>query len=195
MDARADSSAESTSEEPFNKARRTSTLPTGLKVKRVLWSVVEATLFRYSFHTWSGWRAGLLRAFGAKIGSGCTIRRTANVYYPWNLRMGAMSSLGDNVQVYNLGMIELGRCATISQEAYLCGGTHDYRYRTMPLIRKPIAIGADAWVCARAFIGPGVTVGEGAIVAAGSVVHKDVEGWTIVGGNPAKVLKVREKLV
>ena len=181
-------------EAAFNKARRTSTLTTGMKVKRLVWSVVEGTLFRFSFHTWSRWRAALLRGFGATVGNGCTIRRTSRVYYPWNLRMGDMSCLGDDVQVYNLDVIELGRCATISQEAYLCGGTHDYRLRTMPLVKRPIVVGADAWVCARAFIGPGVKVGEGAIVAAGSVVQKDVGEWTIVGGNPAKFLKMREKL-
>jgi putative colanic acid biosynthesis acetyltransferase WcaF len=154
--------------------------------------MVQATLYHYSFHTWSGFRAGLLRLFGASIGRNCTIRRTCRVYYPWLLKMGDLSCLGDDVQVYNLGLVELGHRATISQEAYICGGTHDYRLRAMPLVTGPIHIKDDAWICARAFVGPGITIGEGAIVAAGAIVIKDVPDWTIVGGNPAQVIKKRE---
>ena len=80
----------------------------------------------------------------------------------------------------------------VSQEAYLCAGTHDYTDVTLPLMTLPVVVGADAWVCARAFIGPGVTVGEGAVVAACGVAVKDVEPWAIVGGNPAKFIRKRE---
>ena len=177
-----------------NKDRRRSPVSLGGRIKRLIWSIVQATLYRGSFHTWSGWRAMLLRAFGAKIGRECTIRRTSRVYYPWQFEMGDASCLGDDCTVYNLGLVKLGKYVTLSQEAYLCGGTHDYAVREMPLITKPIIVGDDAWICARAFIGPGVTVGNGGIVAAGAIVHKDVEGWTIVGGNPAKLIKKREKL-
>jgi putative colanic acid biosynthesis acetyltransferase WcaF len=176
------------------EARRHSTLPVRLKIKRVLWSMVEATLFHYSFHTWSGFRSTLLRLFGAQIGRKCMIRRTCRTYYPWNLKIGDLSCLGDFVQVYNLAPIEIGKGVTISQEAYLCTGTHDYRLRSMPLVTSPIYIEDDAWICARAFVGPGITVGKGGIVAAAAVVTRDVEDWTIVGGNPAKFIKVREKL-
>ena len=82
---------------------------------------------------------------------------------------------------------------TVSQEAYLCAGTHDYTDPHMPLVALPIHIGSEAWVCARAFLGPGVTIGEGAIVAACGVVTKDVPAWTIVGGNPARFIKRRER--
>jgi putative colanic acid biosynthesis acetyltransferase WcaF len=154
-------------------------------MKRLLWSMVQSTLFRLSFHTWSGWRAFLLRAFGAKIGKQCTIRRTCRVYYPWKFVMGDQSALGDGTEIYNLGTITLGTRVSISQEAYLCAGTHDYTQLAMPLLTPPITVGNDAWICARAFICPGVTVGEGAIVAACGVATKDVPPWTIVGGNPA----------
>ena len=134
----------------------------------------------------------LLRMFGARIGPRCTIRRTSHVYYPWKLEMGELSCLGDECEVYNLGPVTLGRRVTISQEAYLCAGSHDYRLVTMPLITPPITLKDDSWVCARAFVGPGVTVGEGAIVGAAAVAMHDVPDWTIVAGNPAEPVKARE---
>jgi putative colanic acid biosynthesis acetyltransferase WcaF len=155
--------------------------------------LVQWTLYKWSFHTSNNWRAFLLRLFGADIGPRCTIRRTSRVYYPWKLKMGALSCLGDDVVVYNLGDVTLGDRATISQEAYICAGTHDYTKLTMPLLTPPIDLQADSWVCARAFIGPGVTVGEGAIVGAAAVAMKNVAPWTIVAGNPAHFCKDRPK--
>jgi putative colanic acid biosynthesis acetyltransferase WcaF len=176
------------------QVRAHSDLPRTHLAKRLIWSLVQATLYRYSFHTWSGWRAMLLRLFGAKIARGCTIRRTSKVYYPWKLTMGVGSCLGDDCEVYNLADVTLGDWVTVSQEAYLCAGSHDYRYRTMPLVTTPIVLKDDSWVCARAFVGPGVTVGAGAIVAAAAVAMRDVDDMTIVAGNPAKFIKRREWL-
>lgn len=171
--------------------RRISPNSLGTKVKRLAWSMVQATLFRLSFHSWSRWRIALLRAFGAEVAWDCTVRRTCRVYYPWLLRMGSLSCLGDGAEVYNLGEIRIGDRVTVSQEAYLCAGTHDHRDPRMPLVTLPIEIGDEAWVCARAFVGPGVKMGAGAIVAACGVVIKDVAPWTIVGGNPARYIKDR----
>ena len=173
-------------------ARNISPVPTSWKIRRLLWSMVQSTLYRYSFHTWSNWRVMLLRQFGAKIGETCTIRRTSSVYYPWLLEMGELGCLGDDVVVYNLGLVRLGARSSLSQEAYICAGTHDYTSLAMPLVTAPITIGADAWICARAFIGPGVTVGEGAVVGACAVVMKDVPPWTVVAGNPARLIKERK---
>jgi putative colanic acid biosynthesis acetyltransferase WcaF len=164
----------------------------GMKVRRVLWAAVEGTIFRCSFHTMNGWRAMWLRMFGAKVGKKCIIRRTVRVYYPWNLEIGDMCIVGDDATLYSLGKITLGERSMVSQEAYLCAGTHDYTDVRLPLLTMPVTVGKEAWICARAFVGPGVTVGEGAVVAAGAVVVKDVEPWMIVGGNPAKVIKRRE---
>lgn len=174
-----------------DRARR----PTSARqaLRRLLWSGVERTLFRGSFHTANGWRAFLLRRFGAKVGPACTIRRTASVYYPWLFEMGAVSALGDGAVIYNLGRVTIGDRVVISQEAYLCAGTHDYTRKSMPLLTPPIAVGDDAWVCARAFVCPGVTVGEGAIVGAAAVATRDVPAWTIVAGNPARVVKPRNR--
>jgi putative colanic acid biosynthesis acetyltransferase WcaF len=172
-------------------ARTVSPVSTRDKIRRLLWSMVQNTLYRYSFHTWSGWRAFLLRCFGAKIGRQCTIRRTSRVYYPWLLEMGDLACLGDEANAYNLGKITIEERATISQEAYLCAGTHDFSKMDLPLITKPIIIGKDVWVCARAFVGPGVTIGEGAVVGACAVVMRDVAPWKIVAGNRATVVGER----
>jgi putative colanic acid biosynthesis acetyltransferase WcaF len=112
---------------------------------------------------------------------------------PWNLEVGEYAVISDRVQVYNLTKITIGRAAIISQDTYLCAGSHDYNDPTLPLKSKPIVIGANAWIAAGAFICPGVTVGEGAVVAARSVVTKDVAPWTVVGGNPARFIKTRDK--
>ena len=186
-----DSAGRQTSSAPTASGRLISAAPTKWKVNRLLWSVVEATLFRYSFHTWSGWRAFLLRLFGAKIGKNCIIRRTVRVYYPWLLEMGDLVIIGDNANLYCLGKITLGNRCMVSQEAYLCAGTHDYTRLNLPLVTKPIAIGEDAWICARAFIGPGVVVGTGAVVGACAVATKDIPNWTVVAGNPAVTIKKR----
>ena len=172
--------------------RNVSPVSTGLKIRRLLWSMVQGTLYRYSFHTQSRWRAFLLRCFGAKIGRRCTVRRTSRVFYPWLIEMGDLACLCDECNIYNLGQVTLGERVSISQEAYICVGSHNYREMNMPLITAPIFIGADVWICARAFIGPGCNVGEGAVVAACAVVVHDVEPWTIVGGNPAKRIGKRE---
>jgi putative colanic acid biosynthesis acetyltransferase WcaF len=167
--------------------------PWRMKARRALWSFVQSTLFRLSPHTASDFRAFLLRLFGARVGRHCMIRRTATVYYPWLLTLGDLTSLGDGATVYNLGAVTIGSRVTISQLAYLCAGTHDHRLLTMPLLTPPITIGDDAWICARAFVGPGVTVGEGAILAACGVSFEALEPWSIYVGNPAIRKKDREK--
>jgi putative colanic acid biosynthesis acetyltransferase WcaF len=114
------------------------------------------------------------------------------VYFPWNLTVGDWSAIGEHAFVYNLGPITLGEKVTVSHRAQLCAGTHDYRRLDLPLLKPPIVIQDQAWICADAFIGPGVTVGEGAIVGARAVAMKNVESWTIVAGNPAQPVKKRQ---
>lgn len=167
--------------------------PWGLaeKVKRVLWMMVRATLFRTSFHNWYGWRRFLLRRFGAKIGAGVRIRPTAWVEIPWNLEIGDDSAVGDYAILYSLGRITIGRLVVVSQYAHLCAGTHDYTVRTFPLLRLPIRVCDEAWVAADAFIGPGVTIGEQSVVGARATVVKDVPPGQVVAGNPARYIKPR----
>lgn len=163
------------------------------KVARVLWSVVEITLFRCTWPTWYRYRAWLLRLFGAKIHPTARVRRTCRFTCPWNLALGANTATGDRVIFYCLGLVTVGDRVTVSQDAYLCAGTHDYTTIEMPLLRPPIRIGDDAWVAAGAFVGPGVAVGAGAILGARGVAFKDLEAWTIYAGNPAQRVKVRPR--
>lgn len=157
---------------------------------RVLWGAARP-LFRFSPRPWFRFRAALLRLFGARIGSGVHIYNTAIIYLPWMLEAQEDASVGEWALIYNLGPVTLGPRATVSQRAHLCAGTHDYLKTSMPLLRPPIAVGADAWVCADAYVGPGVEIGAGAIVGARAVVVGNVEPWTIVAGNPARRIKDR----
>lgn len=160
-------------------------------VGRVLWGL-GACAFRLSPRPCWGLRRVILRLFRARVGPHVHIYPTARIFLPWNLSIGAYSAIGDRAVIYNLGVVTIGDRATISQHAHLCAGTHDYRDPTFPLVRKPITIGDDTWICADAFIGPGVSVGAHAIVAARAVAVRDVEPGMIVGGNPARPIKPRE---
>jgi putative colanic acid biosynthesis acetyltransferase WcaF len=120
---------------------------------------------------------------------------SALIYYPWNLVIGDDSSIGEWALVYNLGKVTVGERTSISQRVHLCAGTHDYRDPKMPLLKPAIFIGDEVWVCADAFIGPAVEIEQRAIVAAASVVVKNVAAGLIVGGNPARVIKIREECV
>ena len=133
----------------------------------------------------------MLRLFGAKIGNNCVVHPSCKVWQPWNLTIGDYVALAEHVDCYSVDKIVIGACATISQGAYLCCASHDIASPTMELIYRPIVIESQAWVAARAFVGPGVTVGEGAVIGACAVVTKDVEPWTVVAGNPARFIKKR----
>lgn len=173
-------------------ARHQSPYGAGEKLKRLLWALVQATLFRGSFHTMNGWRAMLLRLFGARVGKPVMIRRTVRIECPWNLTIGNNVAVGDRAMLYALGPITLGDRVTISQNAHLCAGTHDFDQPHMPLIRPPITIERDAWIAADAFVGPGITIQEGAILGARACAFSDLEPWTIYGGNPAKEIRKRD---
>ena len=110
---------------------------------------------------------------------------------PWNLEMDEYSCLGAEVDCYNVDKIKIGAHSMVSQKAYLCAASHDISRSYMPLVTSPIIIKDQAWIAADAFIGMGVTIGQGAVVGARASVFKDVEPWTIVGGNPAKFIKKR----
>jgi len=158
---------------------------------KALWFLTQATLFRLPLPRTSGWRRLLLRCFGAAVHPTVNIARTIKVWHPWLLQIGPHSALSDRVFVYNLGPMVIGSHAVLSQDVYLCGGTHDYTKTDLPLLRKPIVIGHGVWLCAGAFIGPGVVVGDNSIVGARAVVMRDVPPRAIVIGNPAQVVRER----
>lgn len=138
-----------------------------------------------------GWKRFLLRLFGAKIHSTAVVYSSAKIYYPANLEMEAYSCLASDVDCYNVALIRLGANTTVSQGAYLCTASHDITNPLNPLITAPIILEDQAWIGAKAFIGMGVHIGQGAVVGATASVYKNVEPWTVVGGNPAKFLKKR----
>ncbi|MEO0514393.1 MAG: putative colanic acid biosynthesis acetyltransferase [Planctomycetota bacterium] len=163
------------------------------KVRRVLWWVVQATLFRWSFHNMYGWRRFVLRRFGATLHATSRVRPTVRIECPWQLTIGANSTVGDRAILYALGEVVLGDRVTVSQGSHLCAGTHDYTHPDQPLVRLGIRIENDAWVAADGFVGPGVVMGEGALLGARGAAFKNLAPWTIYGGNPAKPLKARPR--
>jgi putative colanic acid biosynthesis acetyltransferase WcaF len=138
-----------------------------------------------------GWRRCLLRAFGAKIGKGVLIRPSVNVTYPWKLSIGDWSWIGDGVTLYSLGTITIGDHAVISQQSYLCTGSHDYSSYSFDLYANPIHVQSEVWIASQVFIGPGVTIGYGAIVGAASVVLSDIPAEMICAGHPVKIIRAR----
>ena len=161
------------------------------QVSRGLWFFGE-WLLRLSPRPCFDWRCWVLRRFGARIGEHVRICPTTRILFPWKLRIGNWSAVAENATIYNPGLIVIGARATISHGAHLCSGTHDYTQTDLPLLRLPIKIGDQAWICTEAFIGPGVRVGTGAVVGARAVSHRAVAPWTVVAGNPARPIGLRK---
>lgn len=157
---------------------------------RVLWGV-GSLVFRLSPRPFFGFRNFILRTFGASIGENVHIYNSAHIYFPWNLVIHDWSSIGENALIYNLGKVEIGTKATISFGVRICAGSHDYRSSEMPLLKPPIKIGNNVWLCAESFIGPGVCIGDNSVAGARSVVMVDVPPGKVVAGNPARVIKDR----
>lgn len=163
------------------------------RLARAVWGVAQALLFRPTPRPLHGWRTALLRIFGARLGRGVKVYNSARIWAPWNLVMGDYSVLGDAVDCYTVNRVEIGAHSIVSQYSFLCTATHDVDQPHFPLVTAPIVIGAHAWVAADVFVGPGVAIGEGAVVGARSSVFKDVEPWTVVGGSPARLIRRRQK--
>jgi putative colanic acid biosynthesis acetyltransferase WcaF len=181
-------------EEPYLGQGCTTPYSGGAVALRISWSVVQSTLFRWSPRPLHAFRARLLKLFGADIPEvdQVVIFPTASVVFPRNLSLSPRSVIGPKVVLYNLARISLLRGATISQNGYLCAGTHDYNRWSMPLVAKPIVVGENAWLGASVFVGPGVSVGNLCVVGACSVVVKDLPAATVCGGNPCRVIKKRK---
>ncbi|GHA85133.1 colanic acid biosynthesis acetyltransferase WcaF [Algimonas arctica] len=159
---------------------------------RLIWELVRTPVFAWSPRPLWFWRRTILRIFGAKIGPGVRIFSSVKIAIPWNLTIGEYAAVGDGAILYSLGTIEIGPSTTISQYAHLCAGSHDHQRSDFPLAKLPIKIGAEAWVCADAFIGPGVSVGNRAIVGARAVAMRDINNSAIMVGNPATQIGTRD---
>ncbi len=176
---------------PMTPERGVSPYSFGERVRRLGWSIVQSTLFAWSFHNWYGFRRALLRAFGARVSASSRLRPSVRIEIPWNLSIGDDTAIGDRAILYCLGPVRIGSRVTISQGAHLCAGSHDHHTRAMTLLRLPITIGDDAWIAADAFVGPSVTVAEGAILGARSVAMHNLAPWGIYAGHPAVKVKDR----
>lgn len=163
------------------------------RLARLLWSVVNALAFRPTPRwTLHGWRRGLLRVFGAKVGEGCRIDPGARIWAPWNLEMGDYVAIAKSVDLYSVDRIVIGSKVTISQRAFVCTAGHDISSVQRPLTHAPVVIGNHCWIAAEAMIHPGVVVGEGAVIAARAVLRHEAKPWTIWAGNPAREVGQRK---
>ena len=164
-----------------------------VKLQRLLWIIVWALFASWMpYFVGNQWRVLLLRIFGLKCKKNIVCFPTIKVWAPWNIEFGSSVAIDDFVNLYSAEKIVIGSKVSISRDCFICTASHNIHYPSLPLKVAPITISDGVWIGARSIVLPGVTIGEGAIVAAGSVVTKDVDAWTIVGGNPARIIKKRE---
>jgi putative colanic acid biosynthesis acetyltransferase WcaF len=163
------------------------------RIYRLLWACVWMLLASWTPPQAHGWRRLLLRLFGARLADSAAIYPSAKIWSPANLQMEAFACIGPRATVYSMAPIFLGRYAIVSQGGHLCAGTHDIEDANFQLKARPIRIEARAWVAAEAFVGPGVTVGEGAVLGARGCAMRDIEPWTVCAGNPA--VKIRDRRI
>lgn len=157
-----------------------------------LWLVVQG-LFVASWLPGSALRVLALRLFGAKIGCGVRLKPGLRVKFPWRLVLGERVWIGENVWIDNLAQVRIGSHSCVSQGAYLCTGSHDWRRDSFDLVTRPICLEDQTWVCAKAVVGPGVTLGQGAVLALGSVATGDLAPWQVHQGVPAAPLRARKQ--
>ncbi len=162
------------------------------KIARVAWGVTWLLLCRFTPPPLWGWRRAVLRLFGARIAPGVRIYGSTRIWLPANLEIAKGSVLGRGVHCYNQGHISIGRDVVVSWDATLCSSTHKVEDPSFPLILRPITIGDHAWIAAEAFVGPGVSIGEGAVLGARGVAMRDLLPWAYYTGNPAVRLKDRK---
>lgn len=156
-----------------------------------LWWCIQFFFCNHSPQVFYGWRRFCFRLFGAKIGKNVLIRPSVKCVYPWKLKIGDYSWVGDDVSLYTLGEIEIGANTVISQKCYICTGSHDITSPSFEIFAKKITIGDGVWLASDVFVAPGVTIGSGSVVGARSTVLKDLPAGMICYGNPAKPIKPR----
>ena len=166
----------------------------GSRIQRLMWGICWSVFYRLSPRPLFAWRAFLLRLFGAKLGPTCKFYPSSRVWAPWNLVCADLVAVGDRAEIYNPAPMRLGSHAILSQGGYLCGATHDFNDPAFPLLAYSMEVGANAWVCARACVAPGVNVGEGAVLGLASVATRDLEPWGVYAGSPAVKVKERKRV-
>ena len=160
---------------------------------RLAWVLVWMGFFRFTPPPFHDLRCALLRLFGARLGKMNFIYPSARIWAPWLLETGDLVTIGRGAEVYNPGGVFLGPRTIISQDAYLCGATHDYQSPEFTFISKPIRTESNVWICARAIVLPGVLCRSGSVLGAGGLTSKDLEEWTVYAGNPAIPVRQRTR--
>jgi putative colanic acid biosynthesis acetyltransferase WcaF len=163
------------------------------RARRSLWLLVWMFVFRLIPPPFHDLRCALLRLFGAKLGKMNFIYPSARIWAPWLLETEDLVTIGRGAEIYNPGGVYLGYRTIISQDAYLCGATHDYQTAAFTFISKPIRTESNVWICARAIVLPGVLCRAGSVLGAAALTSKDLEPWTIYGGNPALPIRQRNR--
>ena len=176
----------------FDLQNYSSTFSFKNKVLRLTWNIFAIFFFKpFKLNVFKRYRNFLLNLFGAQIDPSANVYASVRIWAPWNLKMGPFSTLGPEVDCYNQGEIRIGSNTIISQKTYLCASSHDHKKPDFPLILCPIQIGDGVWVAADSFIGPGVRIGNNAVVGARAAVFRDLDPDKVYGGNPAKFIKNR----
>jgi putative colanic acid biosynthesis acetyltransferase WcaF len=157
----------------------------------IFWYLVKCTLFLSPVPFPSRFKCAVLRIFGARVGRGVVIKPRVNIHFPWKLRVGDFTWIGEEVFILNFEPVTVGSHCCISQRAFLCTGNHDYSKPDMPYRNRPISLEDGAWVGAQAFVGPGVTVGTEAVITAGAVATRSLPPEMICSGNPCRPLRNR----
>ena len=163
----------------------------GNRIERVLWGLAWLVLARFTPPLLHGWRRLVLRAFGAKVGRGARVHGSVAIWLPRNLELGEYVLIGPGARLYDQGAIAIGAWSVVSQRAHLCASTHRLDDPDFQLECRPIAVGQRCWVAAEAFVGPGVVMGDGSVLAARGALFESTEADGIYRGNPATLVRRR----
>ena len=185
--------SENISTEKHSDAYTRPSFSVGNRARRLVWKICWLLLYRPSPRPLHGWRSFLLRLFGATMGADCHFYPGSRIWAPWNLICADHVAAGDGVEIYNPSPMIFATHVILSQDCYLCGATHDYDDPDFPLIAYSMTFGQYSWICAHASVGPGVNVGEGAVLGLASVATRDLEPWTVYGGHPAVPVRERKR--
>jgi len=142
------------------------------KIAVQLWWILQETLFAWSPQFLYEWRSFLL-------------------WYPWKVKIGDYSWVGESCVLYSLGNITVGSHVAISHRVYVNTGGHEYNKKTFDIFSKPVVIEDECWITHDVYVAPGVTIGKGTIVSARSSVLKDLPAGKVCIGTPAKPIKDR----
>ncbi len=164
----------------------------GNRLLRAVWMVTWLVAARFTPPPLHGWRRLVLRLFGARLGAGARVHGSASIWLPANLELGDHVLIGPGVRLYNQGRITIGAKSVVSQRAHICASTHDVRDPLFQLVLRPVMIGQHCWIAAEAFVGPGVTMGDRAVLGARGALFGDAQPDGVYSGNPAAFVKPRQ---